>query len=49
MGDHNEIIVRVNTSKLRHAVAVAEDGWNGKIRCFSEDRLYPGIGQEAVS
>ncbi len=37
MGDHNEIIVGVHTSKLRHAVAVPEDSRNGEIRCFGEN------------
>jgi hypothetical protein len=37
LGDHNEIIVGVHTSKLRRAVAVPEDSRKGEIRYFGED------------
>src|SRR3990172_1878503 len=36
VNDHNEAFVAFDTSKLRHAVAIAEDGRTGEVRFFGE-------------
>jgi transposase len=40
---HREVFVGLDVAKLRHAVAVAEDGRDGEVRFFGE------IGADAAS
>lgn len=36
MGDHSEVFVGIDTSKLHHVVAIAEAGRNGEVRFVGE-------------
>ena len=41
MGEHSEVYVAFDTAKLKHAVAVAEEGRGGEIRFVGEIENRP--------
>jgi len=48
MGDHNEAFVGLDTSKLRHSVAIADGGRGGEIRFYGEIENTPAATAKLV-
>src|SRR6202163_3091085 len=48
MGDHSEAFVGFDTSKLRNAVAIADAGRGGEVRCLGETENTPAATAKLV-